>query len=135
MSSSLDLLEREEFKTGEILFNEGDSSFHFFMIEEGEVEIILKNHQNPKQGVRIATLGPGQPVGESALVTRKPRCATARAKTRCRVVKISEEGYRNLLKEVPPWALSLLESLIERLRNTDEKIGDDGDSIRGFHGG
>jgi CRP-like cAMP-binding protein len=122
MASAIERLERVEFKAGDILFNEGELSYHFYMIEEGEVEIILKNPDNPTQGVRLATLGPGQPVGESALISRKARSAMARAKSRCRLVKISEEGYEELLKELPPWSLGLMESLIERLRTTDEKV-------------
>lgn len=122
MTTTLDDLERIEFKKGEYLFREGEQSFHFFMIEEGNVEIILQNPNNVGEGLRVATLGPGQPVGEFALITKQPRSATARARTDCRAVKISGEGYQELLKQLPEWAMSLIASLIDRLRTTDDKI-------------
>jgi len=90
-------LERVAFKPGDFLFVEGEQSYFFMMIEEGEVEILLKDPTDPRKEITVAQIGPGQPIGEFALVVNKPRSATARAKTAGSAIKISKEGYDHLL--------------------------------------
>jgi CRP/FNR family cyclic AMP-dependent transcriptional regulator len=119
MTKGLESLKKAEFEAGDFLFQEGDVNFHFYIIQKGEVEILLKR-QPSQELVSIATLGPGQAVGEFALVSRKPRSASARAKTKVSAIKVSEEGYAKLLQELPEWSRAVLESLIERIRYTDE---------------
>jgi CRP-like cAMP-binding protein len=122
MSNTLHSLERIAFKAGDYLFREGEQSFHFFMIEEGEVDVVLNDPANPGREIHLATVSDGQPVGEFALVASAPRSASARAKTNGTAIKISETGYRQLLTELPEWGMSLIKSLIERLRRTDEML-------------
>jgi len=120
--AGLEHLERVQFRAGDLLFKEDEQSFFFYIIEEGTVEIFLTDPANPHDEIFIATLGPGQPLGEFALIAKKPRSATARAVTACTAVKISEVAYEHLLTELPDWALSLIKSLVERLLLTDEKL-------------
>lgn len=123
MTSSLDGLEKVVFEKGDLLFSEGDQSYFFFIIQEGEVDVFLPKTKEAEE-VQLATLGPGQPVGEFALVVKKSRSASAKAKTPCTAMKISEDAYKQLLKELPPWSISVMESLIERLRRTDGMLRD-----------
>lgn len=120
MSSStppVDYLEKIEFKKGDFLFREGDKTYCFYIIQEGSIEVFLTD-SNDKE-ISLAHFGPGQPVGEFALVVNKPRCANARALADGTATRITEQGYKMLLTELPEWALRLMESLIERLRQTD----------------
>jgi CRP-like cAMP-binding protein len=121
--STLSSLERVIFDTGDLLFSEGDHSYFFFIIEHGEVEIFLPASGNTPE-VHLANLSEGNPVGEFALVVQKTRSASARAKTPCTAIKISESAYNKLLKELPSWSISVIQSLIERLRRTDEMLRD-----------
>jgi CRP-like cAMP-binding protein len=120
--TSIDSLQRVQFRAGDCLFREGEQSYFFYMIEEGKVDVVLGNPQDKNQEIHLATIESGQPVGEFALIAKQPRSATARAKTDVSVIKISEEAYQALLKDLPEWALSLLSSLIERIRKTDEML-------------
>jgi len=121
--TTLSGLERVIFDTGDLLFSEGDQSYFFFIIEHGEVDVFLpKTNTTPE--VHLATLNEGSPVGEFALVTKKARSASARAKTPCTAIKISEASYNKLLKDLPSWSISVIQSLIERLRRTDEMLRD-----------
>lgn len=63
---------------GDVLIQEGDVAPHFFLIVEGEVEII-KRSKSLKDGHPIANLKKGELVGELALVDNKPRSATVKA--------------------------------------------------------
>jgi CPA1 family monovalent cation:H+ antiporter len=123
MESVLNGLERVIFDAGDLLFSEGDKSYFFFIIEQGEVEVFLPKTKSTPE-VHLATLSEGYPVGEFALVVKKTRSASARAKTPCTAIKISEDSYKTLLKELPAWSISVIQSLIERLRKTDEMLRD-----------
>lgn len=110
------------FSPGEFLFRQGDQTYFFFMIEEGEVDVLI---QDPKGGeVLLATVGSGQPVGEFALITRTPRVASARAKSQTVAIQISQAGYEKLLAELPDWAVSLITELVERLKKTDQRLAE-----------
>ena len=113
-------LERQTFKAGDFIFFEGDVESHFYIIEKGLVSIFTKDSLGNKIG--IADLGEGEPFGEFALISQSPRSAFAQAKEDCVVVKISEEGYKKLLGDLPPWARSMLKSLTDRVQNMTEKI-------------
>ena len=109
-----------QFAPGETLFKENESSFHFFIIQEGEV--IVRRTEEDGSSVDLATLGPGTSVGEFAHIDRKPRSATVVAKGQVTAVMVSEEAYEELLSGLPSWAVSMIEGLVERLRHANEKI-------------
>lgn len=67
--------ELQTLEAGEILFHEGDAGDNFYLIEEGELEILRD------EGVLLATLGPGSEVGAMGVVDGAPRSATARARS------------------------------------------------------
>jgi CRP/FNR family cyclic AMP-dependent transcriptional regulator len=108
------------FEPGEIIFHEDERSFHFFIIQEGEVEV-FKLAQNGEE-LLLATVGEGKSLGEFAMIDRLPRSATARAKTTVRVAKISDKAYRKLLEELPDWAMCVMSGLVERLRQTNDRL-------------
>lgn len=107
------------FAEGDLLFEENDESFHFFVIQEGEVEV-YKN--GPEGKVVLATVGPGHSVGEFAMLDRKPRSASARALTALTAVKVSPEAYKILIDELPEWAVAVMKALVDRLRRTNEIV-------------
>lgn len=113
-------IEIVDFEVGQVLFSENEQSFHFFVIQEGSVEI----YKDGEDGVRLplAIISEGTALGEFAMISRAPRSATARAITPVKAAKISEEAYQKLLAELPDWALSVIKALIERLHKTNEVL-------------
>jgi MFS family permease len=65
-------LKRVEVPAGEVFIREGDDGDLFYVIETGTVEVT-------KDGRYVATLGPGEYVGEIALLRDVPRTATVTA--------------------------------------------------------
>jgi CRP/FNR family cyclic AMP-dependent transcriptional regulator len=117
--SMADDIEIVEFQAGEYLFHENEKSFHFFILQEGEVEV-FKTKDRVK--VPLSVVGPGNALGEFAMIDRNPRSATARAITDGRAAKISEQAYEQLLTELPEWAVVVMRALVTRLRQTNEMV-------------
>lgn len=118
----VDELDRARFKAGEQLFQENENSYHFFIIQSGEVEVYKTDDENANKEIHLAKVGPGNSLGEFAMLDRKPRSASARALTDVVAVRVSAEGYEHLLGELPDWAVSVMRALVERLRNTNEVV-------------
>jgi CRP/FNR family transcriptional regulator, cyclic AMP receptor protein len=67
-------------------------------------------------GKRLRELGPGEVVGELALLRRDgARSARVQAKTPVRCLAIDRESFRRLLAEEPGLALAILEVVVDRL--------------------
>ena len=113
-------IETVEFEAGEILFLEGEKTFHFYIVQFGEVEIYKATATGKK--VPLAVAGEGTAIGEFAMIDRLPRSATAKTLTRVVAVKVSEEAYQNLLNELPDWVVAIMGSLVVRIRQTSEII-------------
>lgn len=114
-------IEQVKFRRGELLFEENEMTFHFFIVQEGEVEI-FKISGDGKKEVVLAKVGPGSSIGEFAMLDRQPRSASARALTDLTAAKVSPEAYSRLLRELPEWAVSVMQALVERVRVTNNIV-------------
>lgn len=127
-------IEEVTFRAGDTLFEENEHSYHFFIIQEGQVEVFKRGPNGVK--VPLAIVGEGTSIGEFAMIDRLPRSATAIAVTEVRAAKVSDQAYKQLLQELPDWAVSVMRALVERLRQTNEIVRRaglvDADAIRQF---
>lgn len=112
-------ISNEVFAPGEFIFLEGDKDYHFYIIEEGQVEIFTNGSGS---FIRIAELGPGESFGEFALLLRTARTASARAMTQVKCVKVSERGYEQMVKELPGWASCMMTSFVARLKQMNDRL-------------
>lgn len=119
-SNVLQHLDRQTFKPGELLFQEGDLTTFFYIVESGEIEIFTRNPQGQK--VQLSVVKEGEPLGEFAMITKKARSANAAALTQVTAYKVSEEGYKKLMSEIPFWAQMMIKNLINRLSDSTDTI-------------
>jgi CRP-like cAMP-binding protein len=76
------------------LTHQGAGGFEFIILVEGQADVV--------RGVRVVNeLGPGDFVGEIALVSGKPRTATVKTRGPARVLVITASGFRTLMRDVP----------------------------------
>jgi CRP-like cAMP-binding protein len=68
----------------------------------------------------IATLGPGEFLGEIALLDAGPRTATAIVETPARLLQMNYEMFHELLGASPEIRSAILEVVGERLRAIDD---------------
>ena len=85
------------------------------MVVEGEALISL-------HGRALAIAGPGEIVGEMALINSDIRSATATAKTDCVMAPIDQSSFDSMLRHVPDFTLHLMNVLASRLSMAYESI-------------
>lgn len=102
-------------KAGEIIFSAGDTADEFYVIRSGKVAVRLRNRI-------LSILGEGEIFGEMALIDSGPRSATVTAETDCVIVPVSEKQFLFMISEAPYFALSVMRTLVERLRQTNEAM-------------
>jgi CRP-like cAMP-binding protein len=108
----------EEFETyaaGETIFQAGDACSDMYVVQEGEVEIVVN-------GKVVETVGPDGIFGEMALVDTSPRSATAVAKTALRVVPLNEQKFMSHVLRTPFFALQVMRVLAHRLRAMNKQL-------------
>ena len=113
-------LSKEEYKAGDYIFFEGDIDFHFYIIESGEVQIFTKAPDGKR--INLLSLKDGESFGEFAFLSRQARSASAQAITACNLIKVTEQGFEQLLSELPVWASSMLKSFAHRLKQTTHLV-------------
>lgn len=104
-----------EFPAGTVLFMEGGTGRHMYVVVEGEVEITLHDRL-------LSTAGPGDMVGEMALINSSIRSATATTKTDCVLASIDQASFESMLRHVPDFSMHVMNSLTERLQSSYEKV-------------
>lgn len=120
MTDALSAIQKETYKPGDFIFFEGDIENHFYIVETGVVNIFTKDQMGKR--IPIVDIVDGESFGEFALISKMPRSASAQAVTDVVLVKVSEDGFKQLLEELPTWAECMLKSFVDRLQNMTEKV-------------
>ena len=107
----LPYVDEAELAAGHVLMEEGKPGREAFVIAEGEAEVAL-------QGTVVTRLGPGEVIGEMALLDHSPRSATVTAATPMRVLVLDPVGFRSILR-TPEVATGLATGLAKRLRDLE----------------
>ena len=107
---------------GSILFKEGDGGEHLYVIVDGKLKLGTSSGDGRENLLSI--LGPGEMFGELSLFDPGPRTATATAVTDAKLLSLSHEKVIPWLKQNPEVSLQLLTRLSQRLRRTNEAVGD-----------
>jgi CRP-like cAMP-binding protein len=102
------LTEDLESPPGEVLCREGAIAQEFFVIMQGEAEVL-------RNGKPIATRGSGDFVGEIALIGHVRRTATVKAKTPLRFFVMTRQNFLRLLDTNPGVEHKVLRALAKRV--------------------
>ena len=81
----------------------------FYLILDGNVRI-------HRAGATLRTLGPGDFLGEIALIDHGRRTASATAETDCRLLVLGHREFHSLLDAQPDIRVHVLEALARRVR-------------------
>jgi serine phosphatase RsbU (regulator of sigma subunit) len=108
-----------ELPAGAILFREGEAGDRFFILTQGEVEVV-KFLESPDER-RLSMLGPGDIVGEMSLFfPDRLRSASARCLTAVEALEMTHADFETLLQRQPDLAFRIMRAMTVRLRNTEQ---------------
>ena len=106
------LADELELPAGRKLTAEGARGKEFIVIVSGGADVRRK-------GRKINDLRAGDFLGEIALITGEPRTATVTTTKASRVLVITAQAFRMLLRDVPSLQLKVLDALAERVSQHD----------------
>lgn len=111
--ASIELIERltdeVDVPDGYTLMRQGDLGHEFFLIIDGRVRV-------ERDGQHLATLGPGDYVGEIALIEEGRRTATATAEGPTKLLVIDHRGFNSLMDASSEIRAAILGELVARVR-------------------
>ena len=105
--------EAVEVHPGEVLFEKGDKAIAVYVIKTGTMEIFDGT-------VVYEQVGPGDLIGEMALIDEAPRSASIRAVTECEVIPINAKRFVTMVERTPTFAIRVMRVLVRRLRSLHE---------------
>ena len=86
-----------------------------YLVVEGEASAF-------RDGDKIGTVGPGESIGELAVIEPGPRTATVIADTDMTLLAMNSPEFLTAIEDVPALSRSLLRSLAKRLRDIEEDL-------------
>lgn len=110
--------EMVEFQPGDPVIVEGSKSEEMYVVIQGQL-VVTKAQGN--RDVELARVGPGDVVGETALLAGSPRAASVTANTQSQVLKIPAETFERLLED-PRVSRRMFETVTNRLRSTESTL-------------
>jgi CRP/FNR family transcriptional regulator/CRP/FNR family cyclic AMP-dependent transcriptional regulator len=110
------------YQRGQVLFQQGDPGQTVHVICHGRVKIVVPTCLGDEAVVGIR--GPGELVGEMALLDDQPRSATVVALEDVATVTLGRDELRCLLRDHPAAAEALLVALTGTIRRLNEQVSD-----------
>jgi len=108
-----------EFPVDYILCREGAFEEVFYIVARGQAVITKKI--SDMEGERILrNAGPGDFVGEMALIQNAPRAATVRVTSEVTVLEMEKADFETMLQRSPRLALSIIRTTLSRMRANDQ---------------
>ncbi|NOK05048.1 MULTISPECIES: Crp/Fnr family transcriptional regulator [Myxococcus] len=109
----------KEFPQGTELFREGEAGKEMFVIQAGRVAISKRVRDVEKV---LAVLGPGEFFGEMAIISNKPRNASATVNEDARLLVIDPKTFEGMIRGNAEIAVRMIKKLAERLSEADAQI-------------
>jgi len=95
------------YQDGEIIIRQGETGNNMFVIQDGQVEVILETGD---QEIPLDVHGPGAFFGEMAIFDRDVRSATVRALGEAKVLTVDKKNLMRRVHEDPSLAFRLVET-------------------------
>ena len=108
------LMTRVDLVAGDVLARQGEIGREFVILLEGEAEVARDRKV-------IAVRGPGDYIGEIALLDNRPRTATVTAKTDVAAEVLNRAEFSSLLADAPDLSSKLMATLARRLAELESQ--------------
>jgi CRP-like cAMP-binding protein len=105
---------------GQVVVRQGEHGERLYIVKSGVLEIVAVRSDGDV--APVAYLGPGEVLGELALLTGSPRSATVRSPERAELFTLEKPVFLDLMETMPVFARSLCVLLARRLETTTLKV-------------
>lgn len=112
--------QERSYAAGKVLFSQGDTGVGLYVIKKGKIRITIATDPDRAEE-EVSVLGPGEVLGEMALLDDLPRSATATAVEDVTALLLPIWEFRSVLHNHPDIAQKLLAVLSRRLRKAEQR--------------
>jgi len=109
-------IEVVHYPAGEILMREGEPGDCLFIVLNGRLRVFVTLPNGSEQ--IVGEVARNESVGEMAILTGEPRSATVQALRDSELVRLSRNGFNNLVQSNPDLLVKISRIIIQRLRKT-----------------
>lgn len=117
LSSSVD---KRRFKRGELIVEQGKKCDALYIILAGRARVVVTDRK--AREVILATLQPGDYIGEMSLIDREPHSANVEAEVQTDALVLAGADFNRCLAESTSTVMAVMRGLVGRLRSADRKI-------------
>ena len=108
------------YQDGELIICEGEEGDCMYVIQEGEVEVLIKGEED--QDIRLGVRQKGEFIGEMTIFDRDVRSASVRALGQARVLTVDKKNFMRRVHEDPSLAFRLVETMSHRIRELSDEV-------------
>jgi CRP/FNR family cyclic AMP-dependent transcriptional regulator len=106
-------------KKGDVLVREGESSNSMYWVQAGTLRLYKKKGTG---FIELGVVHSGEVVGELSFLDNQPRSASVEALQPCDIIEIPRGKFDEFLTQQPSWMKSLVQTLVKRLRTTNNRV-------------
>lgn len=115
-----------QLERGEVLFREGDLGDVVYVVQAGQIELTREGPDGPRL---LSRKGPGELIGEMAVLLGGPQTVEARAVRDSRVLELDAATFEAMCIEQPEIAIRVIQRLAARTKDLERRLaalgGDD----------
>jgi CRP-like cAMP-binding protein len=115
-----DSVVKRRFRRGECIVEQGKKSNCLAIVLTGRARVVTTDSRGRE--VILATMNPGDYIGEMSLIDNQPHSATVRAEVQTDVLILGRAEFARCLPENTSMAYAVMKGLVQRLRHADRKI-------------
>ena len=107
------------FKAGDTILKEGEQGNTAYQIRSGAAKVVIETRGGSR---KVAMLEAGEVFGEMCLLEPGPRSASVIAVTNVDCLETTYEDFISSIKEDPQQAIAFMQTLVQRLRQSNEML-------------
>ncbi|WP_041193659.1 Crp/Fnr family transcriptional regulator [Candidatus Symbiobacter mobilis] len=107
-------------KRGDVIVEQGKTSNSLFVILIGRARVVMTDERGKE--VILASLGPGDYVGELSLIDGYAHSANVIAETQADLLMLGRAEFQSCLEDNRAISIAVIQGLAKRLRKADEQI-------------
>jgi CRP/FNR family transcriptional regulator, cyclic AMP receptor protein len=113
-------VEKRRFRRGELIVEQGKKQGALFILLAGRARVVVTDAK--AREVILATLHPGDYIGEMSLIDEEPHSANVEAEVQTDALVLAGSDFTRCLLENSSTVSAVMKGLVQRLRSADRKI-------------